>query len=176
MPPPSLDNIVISPSTPVLGRGLQGTVYAISDDAVAKVYYFAPRVIRKLMVLGEDPAKVADREYYIQEMLRQYGFPVPEPYGTAEVTVKRPSNLFGLLKPRRTALVSERIKGIKGSMVEDKYLKRVLQLFNAEIKKAWELGFTSLDVRLEDTLFVPSEGKLYLVDFGLWSHPSVSLL
>ncbi|RMF06993.1 hypothetical protein D6764_00885 [Candidatus Woesearchaeota archaeon] len=172
MQPDNIEKIVIDPFTPVLGYGGQGVVYGVSDDAVAKVYHLNGPITR-ILAGGEDPERVAMREYYIQKMLHQAGFPVPEPYGVEEVTLIRPSSLFGLYKPDRTALIAERINGVKGNALSGENLERALHLFDKWLKEAWKLEFTGIDARLEDTIYVPSENKLYFVDFGMWSHPSV---
>ena len=145
--------------TPLIGKGQFASVYAITDNHVAKVYNWP--------YLGDNLRDMQEEYENTREAWRA-GISVPKPEGVFEVDIRWWKTAFGLFFPKRKAFVMEWIHGVRA---DDKGLdkghgKRARELFHKEVEKCESLGFFSGDFRLNNAIYVPYEKKIYLIDLA----------
>ena len=132
-----------------LGSGVQGRVYAISPQHVAKV-----------LKRDRSPhGKEESLEIELENLTALYnaGISVPKPEGIYKVRIRWFETAFGLLFPEKEALVMERIYGTRiESTAGRKLQSRVYTLYFRELKKAFHSGFIS-----DDHIVVGPSGKVY---------------
>ena len=135
-----------------IGWGAHGEVYRISDRHVAKIDYH------------EFSLGTLEKELEISRELFNGGISVPRPEGIFSVKI---SKYFSLIN----GFVMEYIRGKEGDKVRNKYMDHVTGLINIEIEKVIKLGFCPLDFGLHNSIYVPKEDRVYLIDFAFWKQP-----
>lgn len=143
--------------TPRIGKGQFASVYAVSEKHAAKVYNF-PYPWNCFRDLQE--------EYHNTLELYNEGISVPEPEGVFRVKIRWTNTLNGYFFPGRTAFVMQRIKGVKADKAEGDLAKKARELFDKEVEKCRKKGFFSGDFRLNNSIYVPAENRIYLVDLA----------
>ncbi len=151
--------------------GADGPVYKLGADRVAKFEWARDWTdwFFKVSPLGEK----VENEYQVCKALYDGGVSVPKPYGV--LRIEAPTNKdWGILGfPRKfPAFVMEYIGGCNP---HPKYLKpqeqkKIDELVSKEREKVKKLGVKVSDADgWENTLWVPEEQKIYLIDFSRWS-------
>ncbi|MEK6936379.1 MAG: hypothetical protein AABW67_06335 [Nanoarchaeota archaeon] len=145
----------------LIGKGLDGFVYRISENHVAKI--------------DEDVTFIDSlkHQYDICKKLYEKSISVPKPEGVFQIQIK------GIPIP---AFIMQFIEGFNIKKIKDspdlmKQLKlsaddvnRICYLHTAEVIKAERLGFHPTDGGYNNGIWSPSENKNYLIDFSYWKE------
>lgn len=134
----------------IIGSGNHGVIYSLNPIYVAKVYHNWVDISNSL-----------EYEYSIMDRLYNEGRNVPFPVGILEFSLEN-SKLPGL------GFVMQFIGGISGEKTKGLLRERVEFLYGEEVERCRSLGFHPVDVEVKNSLYVPSEDKIYLIDFRLW--------
>lgn len=133
-----------------LGEGYDSLVYRISNDKAAKFYR------------SFDEAKC---EYEMCQRLYEGGVSVPEPHGLFNIIV--PKGIFNTnIWP---AFVRQFIDGVdpRDAGFDKKGWRNFWKLRGEQVEKAIKVGILSHDLgSFENTLWVPSEQRVYFIDFS----------
>jgi hypothetical protein len=156
---------------PLSLSGADGPVYRIDGNKVAK-FEWNRELSDLFFKVGRTGEKVL-REYEISKTLYDAGISVPKPEGVFMIAPPKNEDwgLFGFPK-RFPAFVCQYIDG---GIPTAKYLKPEEQrlidkLVGEERRKVRKLGLNVEDGDgWENTLWVPQEQKIYLIDFSRWS-------
>ena len=148
--------------TPELAGGKDGTVYILSRDHVAK------RPNKEVRLL--------ERDHEVCEILYAHGRSVPKPEGlflTALLDL-RPGKF---IRGQHPTFVMQNIHGIHGSHMRfrsDKHYRlraRVERLIEEEAQACEDLGFQEIDAQLSNSIYLPKEDKVVILDFCHWKTP-----
>jgi len=154
-------------------QGSDGILYRLSDDKVAKFEH--PTTLWE-QILGCKVGGKGDlvrKEANIVKHLYENGVSVPTPYGVFEFKPARTERWTEIGLPRKfPAFVMQYIEGV---VPHPKYLDsdtqdRVSELVEVEREKVRKLDrIKSFDAMgWENTIWVPKEDKIYLIDFSKW--------
>ena len=159
---------------PLSLSGADGPVYRISEDKVAK-FGWANGNWESLVYAVSPVGEVVQKEYEICKALYEKGVSVPQPYGVFRL--KQPADeawSLGIFPTRFPAFIMEYLDG---GVPNSKYLKpeaigKVEELVKIERDKVRDLGFITSDAMgWENTIWVPSKEKIFLIDFSRWELP-----
>ncbi len=156
-----------------IGDGADGLVYKLGDGRVAKFQY-AREGLKSLFWKVSPTGERIQKEYEIARRLYEKGVSVPEPYGIFKLKKPDEEDDWALfcLTHKYPAFVMEYVNGL---IPNPKYLsvpvqRKIDELVNIEREKVADLRlFKPNDADgWENTLWCPSEEKVYLIDFTQW--------
>ncbi len=149
--------------TPRLGYGKEANVFAISPAHAVKVTHVL--YDRDETVERFQPVLERHRLFYSKNIS------VPKSEGIEDVKIRHKVTRFGFDHGSRVGLVMQRLYGVVGLNVDSSLKERVEDLYEVEADKAWELGYFS-EEGLFNSIYVPLEDKLFLVDLREWRQIS----
>jgi len=150
--------------------GADGPVYRISDSKAAK-FEWARDWTRSFTYVSFS-GKVIQNEFEVCRALYEHGVSVPKPYGVFRL--RQPDESAGPFRMRFPAFVMDYLDG---SVPHPKYLQPEVQekvegLVKIERERVRDLGFVTDDAMgWENTIWVPSMEKIFLIDFSRWQLP-----
>lgn len=146
--------------TPLLGLGIEASVYAISNSHVVRV----PHLFQYKGQWEDDLERTLENHL----ALHNHGVSIPKAFGIQDASIVHWDSKFGFYRRIRKGLVMERIHGIKGSEVKQEFRQRMEELFEMEEEKVWDAGYCPDDTGRHNMMYVPDEDKLYLIDLSCW--------
>lgn len=153
-----------------LTGGADGLVYKLGDDKVAKFQW--PTNWESWLWRVSPSGNKIRKEYEIARELYDAGISVPNPYGVFKLRKPKGEDWSEIWVPRRYPAFVMEYK--EGGIPYPKYLdfstqRKIEELVRIEREKVADLGFrTSDSLGWENTLWVPKEERIYLIDFTRW--------
>lgn len=166
----SLDKLVkkaiksVKKGNNVLGKGLDGKVYAVDERVVLKLHTGNIRIRDLPRYIWDSSRECAEHELKIGKELYSKKMQVPEYLGLFEPLNKRGLNYWGVFM--------ERIYGVNYHDLKTALLKaEALRQFQEQISLARNLGYIITDSFHDyNSLFDFKKNKLFLFDFVRWER------
>ena len=156
-------------STKRIGCETEATVYSLGDGNCAKIRHVLQASLGLGRKLLRDTAacKKLAWECKVAQDLADNNRSVPKPQGVFKVEVPVDKNAPNL-KAHFPGFVMQEIPGVPISKLTGETQERAIEMYNEELAKAKELGYREIDDNFGNGLYVPSQDKVFLIDFADW--------
>ena len=147
-----------------IGKGVDGTVYRISEEHVAKIPHFSTSKVKE-MCLKRFASRGYLNEPLISQSLYDQGISVPKPEGIFSVSLDG-EDRFGFVMEYIEGVNLQKLIDRLGESLTDKIRPKYWE----EVGEARCLGFRTKDTAYRNGIWSPKEEKIYLVDFFGWEQ------